>query len=215
MNSRRLALCAASLMASAGSAASAAIISSLTPGELDTLMGTPLFVVPGDGMPVGTMYGHPPSFTPGIPLATPIGDMGFGPSHERLTLGTPGSSGSFLALTALTGPIAGSTLHAPAGTSAIDFFIGPAPAGPLHSFEITAIGTSSSLAIVVPASPTPVYVGFGAFGESIEAVSIVKLPFPSPTSMTWVVGDLRVLPSPGTMVILSAGGLFALRRRRA
>lgn len=192
--------------------ARADIFSTATPIGLDVLMGTPLLAVPGDGMPIGTEYGHPPTFISGIPLPTPIGPMGFGPSHTRITPGSPTSSGAFKAL-ASTGPIAGSTVFAPVGATAIDFFL--AHDGIPYSFEITAVGTSSTATIVVPASPMPVYVGFGAFGEHIEFISIIKLPFPSPTTTTWVIDDIRVLvPAPGSMTAL--GGLVCLgwRRRR-
>lgn len=196
--------------------ASAAIIAPPGPGALDLLMGTPLFAVPDDGSPIGTIYGHPPSFTPGMPLATPIGFMGFGPSHDRVTTGTPFSSGFFHAIPGPAGPIAGSTVYAPGGCTAIDFFLGlSAGSPPPYSFEITAIGTLTTTTIVVGVGAAPVYVGFGAFGESIVAISIVKLPFPSPTFLTWEVGDIRVLPSPGALGTMGLGLLLASRRRRA
>lgn len=193
-------------------AASGQIFATMTPAGLDTLMGTPLLAVPADGMTVGTVYGHPPAMTPGIPLPTPIGDMGFGPSHERLTAGGPMSSGAFLAL-AGPGPIAGSTVYAPAGANAIDFFI--SSAGPAHSFEVTAVGSLTTTTIILPAVVAPTYVGFGAFGETIDLISIVKLPFPSPTTVTWMVDDIRILPAPGAAAALMAGALgIGLGRRR-
>lgn len=206
----------AAILALAGAAAStdAAISSAVGPGALDLLMGTPLLAVPDDGSPIGAIYGYPPSATPGMFLSTPIGPMGFGPSHERITPGTPFSSGYFHAIPGPAGPIAGSTVYAPAGASAIDFFMTPAP-GATHVFEITAIGTATTTTIVVPVGiGLPVYVGFGAFGESIIAVSIVKLPFPSPTALTWNVGDIRVLPTPGAGVVAGIGLVLVARRRR-
>ncbi|MBX3389708.1 MAG: hypothetical protein KF691_09675 [Phycisphaeraceae bacterium] len=207
---------AAAILVMSGGVATvrAAIISAVGPGALDLLMGTPLLAVPDDGFPIGTIYGHPPSATPGMPLATPIGPMGFGPSHERITAGTPFSSGYFHAIPGPAGPIAGSTVYAPVGASAIDFFMTPAP-GATHLFEITAIGTATTTTIVVPVGiGPPVYVGFGAFGESIIAISIVKLPFPSPTALTWNVGDIRVLPAPSAGAVVGMGLLLAGRRRR-
>lgn len=203
---------AAGLFAAFSGVATAGIISTATPAGLDLLMGTPLLAVPDDGMPIGSVYGHPPSSTPGSPLATPIGLMGFGPSHERITAGTATSSGAFLALTTV-GPIAGSTVYAPAGANAIDLFISSAP-GSAHSFEITAVGTSTSTTIVLPGVVGPTYVGFGAFGESIVALSIVNLPFPTPTTVTWIVEDIRVLPGTGTGAIVCLAGMVAARRRR-
>lgn len=195
--------------------ATGAIIAPAGPGLLDALMGTPLFAVPGDGSPIGTIYGHPPSATPGMPLATPIGFMGFGPSHDRVSAGTPMSSGFFHAIPGPAGPIAGSTVYAPAGCSAIDFFLGLSPGSPPpYVFEITAIGTATTTTIMVAVAGAPVYVGFGAFGESILAISIVKLPFPSPTFSTWVVGDIRVLPSPGAWGTMVLGMVISARRRR-
>lgn len=187
------------------------IIATATPPGLDALMGTPLFAVPADGMAPGTLYGHAPSAIPGIALPTPIGPMGFGPQHERLTPGTPTSSGSFLATT-LMGPLAGSTVFTPAGTTAIDFFI--ESVGPPHTFEITAVGSATSATIILPAVTTATYVGFGAFGETIDLISIVKLPFPSPTTVTWVSSDIRVLPAPGPAAALLAGALGLVARRR-
>jgi len=205
-------LCAV-LMASAQGTATGAIAAAATPGGLDLLMGTPLLAVTDDGFAPGAIYGHPPSFIPGMALATPIGPMGFGPSHERLTAGTLTSSGSFLALTT-TGPIAGSTVFAPDGANAIDFFL-TSVAGSAHTFEITAVGTLSTSTIIVAAAPGPTYVGFGAFGESIIAISIVNLPFPSPTTTTWITSDIRVLPAPGTALLVPvAVGAVAVRRRR-
>lgn len=202
---------AAALSAASGGA-HAAIIAAPGPVGLDILMGTPLLPVPADGMPIGTIYGHPPAFTPGIPLPTPIGVMGFGPSHERLSPGGPFSSGAFHALAA-PGPIAGSTVYAPAGATAIDLYISAVP-GTAHSFEITAVGTATSATIILPGVVGPTYVGFGAFGETITLLSIVKLPFPSPTVTTWVVEEIRVLPSPGALPALLIGAGFAARRRR-
>lgn len=191
------------------------IIAAGTPAELDGLMGTPLLAVPGDGMPVGTVYGHPPSMTPGMALATPIGPMGFMPSHERVGPGGV-TSGAFHALP-IGGPggIAGSDVVPPAGATAIDFFLLAEP-GSVHSFEITAVGSLSSETIVIPGvtSMTPVYVGFGAFGETIVDVSIVKLPFPSTTMTTWVVKDIRVVPTPGSAALGACGVLLVARRRR-
>lgn len=207
----RRSVCAGAI-ALCGSVASGQIFSAMAPAGLDLLMGAPLIHVPADGMAPGAIYGHPPAMTPGMPLATPIGDMGFGPSHERLTAGGPAASGSFLALTT-PGPIAGSTVYAPAGATAIDFFI--SSAGPTHSFEITAVGTVTSTTIVLPGVVAPTYVGFGAFGETIELISIVKLPFPSPTTTTWMIDDIRVLPAPGLagFIVVGAIGLGARRRR--
>lgn len=219
MNSsiRRFALTLAGVACWGGATvASAAIVSPLGPGALDLLMGTPLLAVPDDGSPVGTLYGHPPSFTPGMPLATPIGFMGFGPTHDRVTAGTPFSSGFFHAIPGPAGPIAGSTVYAPGGCTAIDFFLGLAPGSPPpYTFEITAIGTVTSKTISVIVGGAPVYVGFGAFGESIVAISIVKTPFPSPTIFTWEVGDIRVLPSPGAAGLIGLGCVIIGRRRRA
>jgi len=204
-------VCAAGLALST-SIASGQILATMTPGGLDALMGSPLLPVPADGMVPGAIYGHPPAMTPGLPLATPIGDMGFGPSHERLTPGGPAASGSFLAL-AGPGPIAGSTVYAPAGATAIDFFI--SSAGPTHSFEITAVGSLTTTTILVPGVVGPMYVGFGAFGETIDLISIVKLPFPSPTTTTWMVDDIRVLPAPGPAAAFALGVIgFAARRKR-
>lgn len=198
-----------------GLALSGSAFGLLTPAAgplgLDILMGAPLLPVPADGMPLGSVYGHPPSLTPGSALATPIGPMGFGPSHERVSLGTPASSGAFLALTT-SGPIAGSTVHAPVGATAIDFFM-LGSMGSSHLFEITAVGTSTSTTVVVPVGAAPAYVGFGATGESIVLISIVKLPFPSPTTTTWIVDELRVLPAPGATGLLAGVGLLAARRR--
>lgn len=203
------------LAAAVAAPASAAIISAPTPLALDIAMGTPLLVVPGDGTPFGTVYGHPPTFTPGLPLMTPIGHMGFMPSHERIAPGGPGFSGIFHALPiGAPGGIAGSDVVPPLGATAIDFFLTAVP-GSIHSFEITAIGSTSSLMIVVPlvAGAPPVYVGFGAFGETILDISIVKVPFPSTTLTTWNVEGIRVLPAPGTLMLALAAGALARRRR--
>lgn len=188
-----------------------ALTATATPLGLDILMGAPLMPVPDDGMPVGSIYGHPPSLTPGSALATPIGPMGFSPSHDRVAAGTPTSSGAFHAMTT-TGPIAGSDVHAPVGATAIDFFIFGAM-GSSHMFEITAVGTSTMSTIIVAAGPVPTYVGFGATGESIVLLSIVKLPFPSPTVVTWAVEDIRVLPGPGPLAMIAGVGALGLRRR--
>jgi len=201
------------VVAAGCSGASGAIVTAPAPFGLDVLMGTPLLAVPGDGMPVGTVYGHPPSSTPGIPLLTPFGPMGFMPSHERVSPGGPGFSGGFLALP-IPGPIAGSDVVPPGGATAIDFFMFPA-AGSSHMFEITAIGSVSSLVIVVPVGPgAPTYVGFGALGETLIDISIVKLPFPSPTMTTWGVSDIRVLPAPGSLALLLGACGLGLRRKR-
>lgn len=198
-----------------GSAVHAAIFSMPTPAALDAAMGSPLLIVPGDGMPLGTVYGHPPSLTPGLPLPTPIGPMGFMPGHERISPGSPTSSGAFHALP-IGGPggIAGSDVVPPAGATAIDFYLASVP-GTTHSFEITVVGTLSTHVIFLPGVTPgpPVYVGIGAFGETLVDISIVKSPFPSTTTMTWVVSDLRVLPTPGSLLLLG-GGVLALRSRR-
>lgn len=210
----RLAIAGAVVALTSG--AHAAIIATASPGGLDALMGTPLFAVTDDGMPVGSLYGHPPTLTPGASLATPIGPMGFMPTHERLTAGTPFSSGSFLALP-IGGPggIAGSDVVPPLGATAIDFFITAAP-GSVHSFEITAVGTLTTATIIVPGvtSATPMYVGFGAFGETLLDISIVKLPFPSTTMTTWIISDIRVLPAPGGAALFTILLAASARRRR-
>jgi len=192
------------------------IFSAVAPPALDVAMGAPLFAVPGDGTPLGTIYGHPPSLTPGMPLATPIGAMGFMPSHDRVAAGTPFMSGAFHALPiGAPGGIAGSDVVPPVGATAIDFFLTAEP-GVVHSFSITAVGTVSSHTIVVPGvtSAAPVYVGFGTFGETLVDISIVKLPFPTTTTVTWVVSDIRVLPSPGVLVLAIGAAGAAMRRRR-
>ncbi len=203
------------LILAAAAPLNAAITSTVSSAGLDAFMGTSLLPVVDDGSPIGTEYGHPPAFTPGSALATPIGTMGFGPTHERTMTGSPVSSGSFTAVTTYTGPIAGSTLYAPAGANALDFYLVSEP-GSIHSFEITAVGTSSSTTILLPGvtSLTATYVGFGSLDEDIIAISIVNLPFPSPTSTTWTVFDLRVLPTPGAASMLLIAGLSASRRRR-
>lgn len=200
----------------AAAQAQGAIFSSVAPAALDFAMGTPLLVVPGDGSPLGAIYGHPPSLTPGMPLATPIGSMGFMPSHDRVAPGTPFMSGAFHALPiGAPGGIAGSDVVPPVGATAIDFFL-EAESGSTHSFSITAVGTLSSHTIVVPGvTPgAPVYVGFGAVGETLVDISIVKLPFPTTTMLTWVVSDIRVLPSPGVATLLLGAGLMGIRRKR-
>lgn len=189
---------------------SAVVIAEVGPAALDALMGEPLLPVPDDGTGIGAVYGHSPSLTPGIDLPTPLGIMGFGPSHDRVALGTPLSSGAFHALPG-PGPIAGSTVYAPVGATAIDFFL--APDGIPYSFEITAVGTVSTETVVLPAIVGPTYVGFGAFGETIDLISIVKLPFPSPVTTTWIVDDIRVLPEPGMLALLLAGAAMFVRRR--
>jgi hypothetical protein len=139
------------------------------------------------------------------------------PSHERLTAGTPFSSGSFLALPiGAPGGIAGSDVVPPLGATAIDFFI-TAELGSVHSFEITAVGTLTSATIVLPlvTDAMPVYVGFGAFGETLTDISIVKLPFPTTTTVTWVISDIRVIPAPGTAALMLVACLFGVRRRRS
>ena len=193
--------------------ASAAIFGAASPGGLDVAMGTPLLAVPADGSPVGTVYGHPPAAITGIPLPTPIGDMGFGPSTERLTLGTPTSSGLFLALSSVSSPIAGSTVFAPAGATAMDFFLDAVP-GVVHTFEITAIGSATTSTFIASTTLVPIYVGFGAIGETLLEISIVKLPFPSPTTATWTYHEIRVLPTPGALALLGCAGLVAIRRKR-
>jgi hypothetical protein len=191
----------------AGATAPAAIVSTTAgPPALDGIMGTPLFVVPDDGLPLGTVYGSPG----GIPLPTPIGPMGFLPGHDKV------APGVYHALPA-AGPIAGSDVVPPAGASAIDFFIEALP-GASPSFEITAVGTSTVSAPVIVAAPpgAPAYIGFGAFGESLLTVSIVRLPFPSPSSITWDISSLRVLPEPAGLIVLFTASLAcaALRPRR-
>ena len=194
-----------------------AIMDASSFGDLTVLMGSPLIPVPDDGSALGTGYGHPPSLTPGLPLPTPIGAMGFMPTHERISAGSPASSGTFHALP-IGGPggIAGSDVIPPVGATAIGFYL-EAEIGSVHSFEITAVGTATSHTIVIPgvSSTLPVFVGFGALGgETLVDISIVKLPFPTTTMVTWNVFGIEVLPSPGTPVLaLGALGL-ALRRRR-
>lgn len=193
-----------------------AVFSAPGPGALDVMMGSVLIAVPGDGMPLGTIYGHPPSFTPGIPLPTPIGPMGFMPSHDRIAPGTPFSSGAFHVIPPpTTGTAAGSDVVPPVGATAIDFFLAAAP-GSAHSFAITAVGTVTSHTIVVPGvlPGFPMYVGFGAIGETLVDISIVKLPFPSPTAVTWEISEIRVLPAPGSVALLGIGGVVMGRRRR-
>lgn len=208
----RLAGCGSVCAAIAG-VANAAIVSAPTPAALDAFMGMPLLAVPADGAPVGAIYGHPPSLTPGMPLPTPIGPMGFGPSHERLTPGSPFDSGAFLAIPPTPSGIAGSTVYAPTGATAIDLFLSAVP-GAIHTFEITAVGTATTATILVPAVAAPTYVGFGAFGETITLLSIVKLPFPTPTTTTWVTSDIRVLPTPPSLAVAGILLAGAIRRRR-
>jgi hypothetical protein len=201
-------------LASQANAAISSIIGPFGPADLDTLMGTPLLPVTDDGNPVGTAYGNPPTLTPGISLATPIGPMGFEPTHDRVAAGTPTSSGAFHALP-VPGPIAGSDVVPPVGANAIDFYIVAEP-GSVQDFEITAIGTltTTTISIFGVNEFGPVYVGFGAFGETLIDISIVKLPKFTPTTLTWNVSDIRVLPVPGTG-ILALGALgCTLRRRR-
>ena len=192
------------------------VVGPFGPGDLDTLMGTPLLAVTDDGMPVGTAYGNPPTLTPGMALTTPIGPMGFEPTHDRVAAGTPTASGSFHALP-IGGPggIAGSDVVPPVGANAIDFYIVAEP-GSVHDFEITAIGTVSTKTIIVAGVNEfgPVYVGFGSFGETLLDISIVKLPKFTPTVVTWTVSDIRVLPAPGTAVLAIGVGVAGLRRRR-
>ena len=185
----------------------AAIITVTTaPPALDVAIGAPLFPVPDDGMPVGTVYGS----GGGIPLPTPIGLMDFLPDHDKI------APGVYHALP-LPGPIAGSDVVPPAGATAIDFLIEAEPGAPSIMFEITAVGTStaSAPAIVTAAPGAPAYVGFGATGETLLTVSIVRLPFPSPGVLTWSVGDIRVLPEPTSLALLAMGGLMLQRRRRS
>ena len=199
--------------AAVAGAASGAITATATPLGLDALMGTALLPVVDDGTGLGTVYGHPPSLTPGMSLTTPAGPMGFMPSHDRVGLGSPTSSGIFHALP-LGGPggIAGSDVVPPVGATAIDFFM-TGEAGSMHLLEITAVGTATSTTIVVPIGAAPTYVGFGAMGETLVDISIVKLPFPSTTMITWNVADIRVLPAPGTAAMLLGFGCVGLRRR--
>lgn len=184
------------------------------PADLDTFMGTPLLAVTDDGNPVGTAYGNPPTLTPGITLATPVGPMGFEPTHDRVAAGTPTSSGAFHAMPT-PGPIAGSDVVPPAGATAIDFYIVSEP-GSVHGFEITAVGTSTTTTITIFGVNEfgPVYVGFGALGETLIDISIVNLPKFTPTTITWIVSDIRVLPAPGAATLLLGAASAPLIRRR-
>jgi hypothetical protein len=136
--------------------------------------------------------------------------MGFLPGHDKV------APGVYHAIPA-PGPIAGSDVVPPSGATAIDFFIEALP-GASPTFEITAIGTSTVSAPVIVAAPpgAPAYIGFGAFGESLLSISIVRLPFPSPSAITWDISSIRVLPEPASVVWLgfAAIGVCAGRRFR-
>jgi hypothetical protein len=205
---RRIRLIAIAITPTLGmaTAARAAVVGFTTaPPAIDIAVGTPLLPVPDDGMPLGTVYGSPG----GIPLGTPIGLMDFLPTHDKTAAGT------YHAIPA-PGPIAGSDVVPPAGATAIDFFI-ESDSFATPSFEITAVGTlGSSPPILVFAPPgSPAYIGFAGFGETLVTVSIVRLPFPTPSTTTWKVSSIRVLPEPGSLLLLAAGALMIRRRRTA
>lgn len=196
---RSPALAALAAIFGAGTA-HAAVSFFATPAGLEGFVGGPLLPVPDDGMPVGTIYGMG-----GIPLPTPIGPMSFLPGHDKVAPGTYHP--------AFPGPLAGSDVVAPAGTTAIDFLFTPLVPG---SFSFTGIGSASGTPPMVLAGlapGVPVYVGFGAVGETIDFVAIATVPFSTPP-MTWHISEIRVIPTPGA----SAIGAFALpmygRRRR-
>lgn len=184
--------------------AEAVITSYATPAALEAGVGGPLFVVPDDGLPVGTMYGTGGGV--GIPLETPFGPMSFAPVHDKVA---PGVYHPFVPFA-----LAGSDIIAPSGAVAMDFMFTTLFPG---SFVITAVGTmtSSDPVVLMGLAPgAPVYVGFGAAGETIDLITIETAPFGTTPPFTWEIGAIRVLPAPGVLVPLAIGAVCLAGRRR-
>ncbi|MCA9287142.1 MAG: hypothetical protein KDA05_01070 [Phycisphaerales bacterium] len=184
--------------------AGAAVTSYATPAALEAGVGGPLFVVPDDGLPVGTMYGTGGGV--GIPLGTPFGPMSFAPVHDKVA---PGVYHPFVPFA-----LAGSDIIAPSGAIALDFMFTTLFHG---SFVITAVGSmtmSDPVELMGLVPGVPVYVGFGAAGETIDLITIETAPFGATPPFTWEVGAIRVLPAPGALAGLAFGGLCLAGRRR-
>jgi len=179
----------------------AALTSFTTPAALEGFVGSPLALVPDDGLPVGTLYG-----SGATPLLTPYGPMSFAPVHTKVA---PGIYHPFT-----LAPLAGSDVVAPAGAVAMDFLF--TPLAPV-SFAFGAIGSLTTATPVVTPVLTPgvpYYVGFAATGESITMITIATVPFGTTPAMTWDISAIRVLPAPHASIMLALAATLATRRRR-
>lgn len=190
--------------ASIATHAHAVVTSFATPAALEAFVGGPLLAVPDDGLPIGTLYGTGGGF--GLPLATPFGPMSFAPVHDKVA---PGVYHPFVPFA-----LAGSDVLPPAGAVAIDFVFTSLSPG---SFVFTGVGsltTSAPLFIPGVLPGVPIYIGFGAAGESIDLITIETAPFGHTPPFTWELAELRVLPAPAGLAPLALAALLTLTRRR-